>query len=152
MHRTTAAVLIALAFTAGNIAAPSADDLRLKPSRNVIQVQPVQNKAQLKSSQDKLQLKPSQSPAAPAGPQNLQAQPFPANCVAGFQKYDEKKTIKAGVPVVASFSCRTAWIECPNFPAFAQTWITHDIEEQATGNEGKRFRFKYTCMGYDPEG
>lgn len=152
MNRTTAAVLIALAFTAGNIAAPSADDLRLKPSRNVIQVQPAQNKAQLKSSQNKVQLKPSQSPALPAGPQDLQAKPFPANCVAGFQKYDEKKAIKAGVPVVASFRCRTAWIECPNFPAFAQTWSDIEIEDQATGNEGKRYRVKYSCMGYDPEG
>lgn len=149
MNRTTAAVLIALAFTAGNIAAPSAGDITLKRG---FHLQPAQNTAQLKSSQNKVQLKPSQSPALPAGPQDLQAKPFPANCVAGFQKYDEKKAIKGGVPVVASFRCRTAWIECPNFPAFAQTWSDIEIEDQATGNEGKRYRVKYSCMGYDPEG
>jgi hypothetical protein len=134
MNRTTAAVLIALAFTTGNIAATYAGDVRLKPSQRTIQLQPKQNTPQ------------------PSGGMNLQAKPFPANCVAGFQKYNEQKTMKGGVPVVSRFDCRTAWIECPNFPAFAQTWMDYEIQDQATGNEGKRIRVKYSCMGYDPEG
>lgn len=134
MHRTTAAVLIALAFTAGNIAAPSADVLRVKPA------------------QQKLQLQAPQTQGVPAAPQNLQAQPFPANCVAGFQKFDQKMATKAGVPVVASFKCRTAWIECPNFPAFAETWSDIEVQDQGTGDAGKRYRVIYSCMGYDPEG
>ena len=134
MNRTTAAVLIALAFTAGNIAATNAGNVRLK------------------ATQQQIQPKSLQQPALPAAPQNLQAKPFPANCVAGFQKYDENKVLKAGVPVVQSFKCRTAWIECPNFPAFAETWTDYEVQDQATGNEGKRIRFKYTCMGYSPEG
>ena len=132
MNRTTAAVLIALAFTTGNIAVTNADSLRLKPA------------------QQKLQLQQQQQPAIP-GPGGLQAKPFPANCVSGFQKYDQQMTNKGGVPVVASFKCRTAWIECPNFPAFAQTWMDYEIETQGTGNEGTRIRVKYSCMGYDPE-
>lgn len=134
MNRTIAAALIALAFTAGNIAATNAGNMKLSPA------------------QQKFQLQPSQTSPPPSGGLNLQAKPFPANCVAGFQKYDQKKTTKAGVPVVSSFSCRTAWIECPNFPAFAQTWLDYDIESQGTGSEGTRIRVKYTCMGYDPEG
>ena len=141
MHRTTAAVLIAIAFTSGNIAATSADVLRLKPAQQRMQLQ----------KQPQLPLQP-QGPAIPPGPGGLQAKPFPANCVVGFQKYGEHKVIKAGVPVVQRFSCRTAWIECPNFPAFAQTWTDYEVEDQMTGNEGKHIRFKYTCMGYDPEG
>lgn len=135
MNRTTAAVLIALAFTTGNIAATSADALRLKPTQQKLQLQQQQK-----------------GPGIPSGPGGIQAKPFPANCVAGFQKYDQKMANKGGVSVVASFKCRTAWIECPNFPAFAQTWMEYEIEDQATGNEGKRIRVKYSCMGYDPEG
>jgi len=130
MNRTTAAVLIALAFTVGNIAAPSAQSLK-----------------QLRSTPQPHTL----SPQAPSGAQNLQAKPFPANCVQGFQKYNEDKTNIAGVPVVSRFDCRTAWIECPNFPAFAETWLDYEIDTQGAG-DSKRVRFKYTCMGYNPEG
>jgi len=130
MNRTTAAVLIALAFTVGNIAAPSAQGLK-----------------QLRSAPQPHTL----SPQAPSGAQNLQAKPFPANCVQGFQKYNEDKTNIAGVPVVSRFDCRTAWIECPNFPAFAETWLDYEIDTQGAG-DSKRVRFKYTCMGYNPEG
>jgi len=130
MNRTIAAVLIALAFTAGNIAAPSAQGLK-----------------QLRSAPQTHTL----SPQAPSGAQNLQAKPFPANCVQGFQKYNEDKTMIAGVPVVSRFDCRTAWIECPNFPAFAETWLDYEIDTQGAG-DSKRVRFKYTCMGYNPEG
>ena len=131
MNRTTAAVLIALAFTAGNIAAPSAQGLK-----------------QLRSQPQHHTL----SPQAPTGTQNFQAKPFPANCVQGFQKYDEHKVIKAGVPVVQRYNCRTGWIECPNFPAYADTWLEYEIQDQPTGNEGKRIRFKYLCQGVNIAG
>lgn len=131
MNRTTAAVLIALAFTVGNIAAPSAESLK-----------------QLRSAPQNHTL----SPQAPSGAQNLQAKPFPANCVQGFQKFNEDKVIRAGVPVVSRFDCRTAWIECPNFPAFPQTVLDYEIETQGTGDEGKRIRVKYACWGYTPAG
>lgn len=125
MNRATAAVLIALAFTAGNIAATSAGNIRLKPLQGTVQ---------------------------PTGPMNFKNKPFPANCVSGFQKYDEQKVMEAGVPVVHKYRCRTAWIECPNFPVFAETWLEYEVEDQATGNEGKRIRFKYLCQGVDIEG
>ena len=134
MNRTTAAVLIALAFTAGNIAATQADTFRLKQNHQ------------------KFQLQPSTSPALPSGGQQFQAKPFPANCVAGFQKYDENKVIKAGVPVVQRFDCRTAWIECPNFPTYPQTWMEYEVEDQGTGDQGKRIRFTYYCAGVDIAG
>lgn len=147
MNRTIAAVLIALSFTAGSIASTNADSLRLKPAQRTIQLQPKTSPAQRT-----IQPQPTQSPAQPTGGLDLQAKPFPANCVAGFQKYDEHKVTKAGVPVVQRFNCRTAWIECPNFPAYPQTWLEYEIEDQATGNEGKRIRFKYVCQGVDIAG
>jgi hypothetical protein len=55
--------------------------------------------------------------------------------VAGFQKFDQNMVIKAGVPVIQGFKCRSAWIECSNFPTYGETWA--EIEEQFTGNEGR---------------
>ena len=126
MNRTTAAVLIALAFSAGNIAATNASN--------------------------KQRLQHHFSPPPVDGPANFQAKPFPANCVAGFQKHNEKKIPVAGVPVVSGFWCRTAWIECPNFPAFDETWLEYEVKDQTTGNEGKRIRVKYNCTGNEIAG
>ena len=138
MNRSLAAALIALAFTGGNIAATYADGMKSKPAQQRLQVLPAQNT-------------PPKMPA-PQNGLNVQAKPFPANCVTGFQKYDEYKGIKGGVPVVQRFNCRTAWIECPDFPAYAQTLLDYEIDQQATGNEGTRIRVKYICQGYDPAG
>ena len=60
--------------------------------------------------------------------------------------------IKAGVPVTQGFKCRSAWIECPNFPTYATVWTEIEIEEQFTGNEGKRYRVVYSCDGINPAG
>ena len=125
MNRATAAVLIALAFTAGNIAATSAGTIVLKHKGTTAQ---------------------------PAAGMNLQAKPFPANCVSGLQKYDEKKVNVAGVPVTYSFSCRTAWIECPTFPAYTTTLLDYDVKQQGGVEGGGRIRFTYTCSGFTPEG
>ena len=125
MNSATAAVLMALAFTAGNIAATSAGTFAVKQKGATVQ---------------------------PSAGMNLQNKPFPANCVSGLQKFDERKATVAGVPVVRAFSCRTAWIECPNFPTYAETWLEYDVKSQPTGNEGKRIRFVYTCSGFTPEG
>ena len=126
MNRMTAAALIALAFTAGNIAAPSAQSLRLKSTNGPT--------------------------AAPTIAPTITSKPFVAKCVSGFQKYGEQKATKAGVPVVQQFGCRTAWIECPDLAAYDQTWTEYEIEDQPTGNEGKRIRFKYVCKGVDIAG
>ena len=125
MNKTTAAALIALAFTAGNIAASQANN------------------------QFRFQ---HQTPTQPAAASQFQAKPFPANCVSGFQKHKETKHPVAGVPVVSGFWCRSAWIECPNFPAFDETWLEYEVKEQTTGNEGRRIRFKYDCTGNEIAG
>lgn len=119
MKTAVAAALIAIAFTAGNIAAPSASTI----------------------------LKQSATGVQPAAGLNLQAKPFTVSCVNNLQKYDEKKTNVAGVPVISSYSCRTNWIECPDFPAFPQELMAHDVKKQ-----GGKIRFTYTCTGFFPAG
>ena len=133
MNRTLAAVLIALAFTAGNIAAPNAESLRMQRTNGAQQPQ-------------------FQHGPVPHAPGGITTQPFVAKCVTGFQKYGEQKSIKGGVPVVQRFGCRTAWVECPHLPAYAATWLEHKVETQGTGNEGTRIRLLYTCTGITPPG
>lgn len=133
MNRTTAAVLIALAFTAGNIAAPSAQNFQLKRMNEPLQPQ-------------------VQGQQAPAASQGITTQPFVAKCATGFQKYGEEKSTKAGVPVVLRFGCRTAWVECPDLPAYDSTWLEYEIDSQGASNEGKRIRLLYTCRGVDIAG
>ena len=133
MNRTLAAVLIAVAFTAGNIAAPNAESIQMKRTNGTQQPYVLAG----------------QAPSTLGG---ITTQPFVAKCVTGFQKYGEHKSTKGGVPVVQKFGCRTGWIECPHLPAYAQTWLDYKIETQGTGNEGKRIRLLYTCSGINPAG
>ena len=133
MNRTLAAVLIAVAFTAGNIAAPNAESLRTQRTNGTLQPHVLAG----------------QAPSAAGG---ITTQPFVAKCVTGFQKYGEHKSEKGGVPVVQRFGCRTAWIECPHLPAYDATWIEYHIETQGTSKEGQRIRLLYTCTGIDIAG
>ena len=38
------------------------------------------------------------------------------------------------------------------FPAYPQTWMEYEVEDQGTGDQGKRIRFTYYCAGVDIAG
>ena len=137
MSKKIIAAAIALAITAGNIAATEAGTLRLKAKQGGGQPVATQFKA---------------TPAQPKGPDGFVGQQFNPVCVTGFQKFGQKTANVANVPVISEFSCRTGWIECPQLPAFSKTILDVNIEETPTANEGKKIRITYTCWGYTPEG
>ena len=131
MTQKLTVALVALAFMSGAIMPSFGSDMKL-----------TQRSA---ASGMKLQYNGA-APSLP-GPSAIQTKPFPANCVAGFQKFDQNMVMKAGVLVLQEYKCRSAWIECPNFPNYGETWTEFEIEEQFTGDEGKRYRVVYSCAG-----
>ena len=139
MRNKTAVILIAAALVSGNVMSGVAGNFKVNGKdptpRNGFRVQ-----------------QQHQSPVAPVGPGGFQAKSFKAKCVNGFSKIDEHKVNMHGVPVIQSFECRTAWIECPDLPAYNTTNSEIEIQEQGTGDASKRYRVWYRCWGYNPEG
>ncbi|MCY6381579.1 hypothetical protein [Hoeflea prorocentri] len=77
---------------------------------------------------------------------------FKATCVSGFKRFGKKTVNMSGVPVIVRYKCRTAWIQCPNFPNADTTVLDVDIKRQGSGDDNPRTRIVYTCKGQDIAG
>lgn len=142
MTKTMIAISMAVAMTAANIAVSEAGNLRLK-SRDRTAEPPV---GQLVIGGA------GQHNAGQHNTVNSFKDHFNPNCVQGFQKFDQNWVGSGANKRIQSFSCRTGWIECPEFPSYVNVSLEVDTDYQGDPDLGGRVRIVYTCAGWDPAG
>ena len=77
---------------------------------------------------------------------------FNPNCVQGFQKFDQNWSGSGANKKLQSYKCRTGWIECPEFPGYANVGLNVDTQYQGDPDLGGRVRIVYECYGWNPAG
>ena len=142
MSKKFVAISIALAMTAANIAASEAGSLRLKSRDGG--VQPIAGQLKTTGGQ--------QQNGAQHNAVNSFKDHFNPNCVQGFQKFDQNWSGSGANKKIQSYSCRTGWIECPDFPGYVNVSLEVDTDYQGDPDLGGRVRIVYTCAGWNPAG